>query len=151
MNIQDILTVERVKSSVSVNSKKRALETLSELLASSAPYLDDLEIFNNLIKRERLGSTGVGHGVGIPHGRLSGIQEAIGALIVLDNGVDYDANDGQSVDLMFAMMVPADGDETHLELLRSIAELCSDAEKVNALRAADDDQALFDALQNMTA
>lgn len=146
MNIQDILTIERVKTSVNVNSKKRALETLSELLATSAPYLDDLEIFDNLIKRERLGSTSVGHGVGIPHGRLNGIKEAIAAVIVLESGIDYDAHDDQPVDLLFAMMVPADGDDSHLQTLRSIAELCSDTDKVTALRAASSDQAFFDIL-----
>ena len=143
MTIADLLSPERIALLPSVSSKKRALEALSAQLASATPSLSEVEIFNSLIARERLGSTGLGHGVAIPHARIAGVEEAIGAVMKLEQGVDYDALDQQPVDLLFALLVPENSTEKHLELLSQLAELFSDAKALVRLRAAQDTDSLL--------
>lgn len=148
MQFSDIITPERIVTQVSVASKKRALETLSELFVThSSATLDGHEIFNSLIARERLGTTAIDHGVAIPHGRLkNGTEETIGAFVQLVNGIDYDAFDRQPVNLMFALLVPENSTEEHLQLLARLAEMFSDSELREKLRTATDSQSLYDFL-----
>lgn len=143
MNIVDILLPERVIFLPSVSSKKRALEILSEHLATTAPGLSDAEIFNSLINRERLGSCGLGHGVAIPHGRIKGVTEAIAAALKLEQGVDYDAPDEHRVDLIVALIVPEESTEEHLGLLAQLAEMFSDEATLAQLRATENPAALL--------
>ena len=143
MTIADLLSPDRIALQPSASSKKRVLETLSAQLASAAPTLSSVEIFNSLIARERLGSTGLGHGVAIPHARMAGVEEAIGAVIKLEQGVDYDALDRQPVDLLFALLVPENSTEKHLELLSQLAEMFSDAKALARLRATQDVESLL--------
>lgn len=141
MLIADCLAPTRVMTGVDVRSKKRALEQLSSLLASGGAALAELEIFESLLARERLGSTGIGHGVAIPHGRLKAAGQAIGAFIQLRQGVDFSAVDNQPVDLLFALLVPEESTEEHLQLLAALAEMFSSeslrAELRRARSAAD--------------
>lgn len=146
MTIADIVAQSRVAIAGDVQSKKRALEQLAETLADGTPYLTAADVFNGLIAREKLGSTGVGDGVAIPHARLKGIDDCIGALIRLPQGVDFEAADETPVDLIFGLLVPAEATEEHLKLLRSLAETFSEAEVVSDLREAGDDEALYRAL-----
>ncbi|MDP3859322.1 MAG: PTS sugar transporter subunit IIA [Stagnimonas sp.] len=143
MKLAEILSASRVVAGVTVTSKKRALEEMSKLLAKGAGTVTDAEIFTSLTAREKLGSTGLGHGVAIPHGRMSGVDGSIGALIRLKHPVDYDAHDGQTVDLMFGLVVPQAATETHLKHLAAIAELFSDEAFCKLARAATDDAALY--------
>lgn len=143
MKIQDILSADRVQNNVDATSKKRTLEIVSEVLETTGSYLDSMEIFTNLVKRERMGSTGLGHGVAIPHGRLAGIDAPIGTFLKLAIPVDYDSPDEKPVDLVFGMMVPVDGQAEHLELLRDVAELFSNEAICADLRAASTDEELF--------
>ena len=143
MKLAEILSASRVVAGVTVTSKKRALEEMSKLLAKGAGTVTDAEIFTSLTAREKLGSTGLGHGVAIPHGRMSGVDGSIGALIRLKHPVDYDAHDGQTVDLMFGLVVPQQATETHLKHLAAIAELFSDEAFCKLARAATDDAALY--------
>src|SRR5262245_56658751 len=106
MKISDILGADRVVAGHAVTSKKRALEDLSKLLTKGAASLDSTTVFNSLINREKLGSTGLGHGVAIPLGRMEGIKGSVGAFVRLKHPVDYDAHDGQGVDLVFGLLVP---------------------------------------------
>lgn len=137
------LTVERIASGVEITSKKRLLEVLAGLLASAQPHLKDDTIFERLIERERLGSTGLGHGVALPHARLKDLGEAIGAFIHLRRAVDFDAIDDQPVDLAFAMLVPETASEVHLQLLAQLAGLFGEDSFRALLRGAEDPQTLL--------
>lgn len=143
MNLADIITPGRIALVEDVASKKRALERLSELLAEATPYLTADEIFTALVAREKLGSTGLGDGVAIPHGRLRGAEECAGAMICLPgDGVDFEAPDGKPVNLLFGLVVPQDSTEAHLNILRALAELFTDDDTLAQLRGADDGAAL---------
>lgn len=126
MQLQDILTRERVASSLPATSKKRLLERLSQLLAQGAPQIDAQVVFQCLIERERLGSTGIGEGVALPHGRMPGLKKALGAFAVLEKDMDYDAVDRKPVRLVFALLVPEEATTEHLQLLSQLAGIFSD-------------------------
>jgi PTS system nitrogen regulatory IIA component len=142
--VSDILTVDRTACEVEVSSKKRALETVSELIASAAPGLASGAVFDCLLARERLGSTGLGHGVGLPHGRLKQLDRPLGAFVRLVAGVDYDAADREPVDLLFGLLLPDSAAEANLELLASLAERFDDAGLRERLRSTRDCHALFE-------
>ena len=142
MKLNAILSADRVAAGVAVTSKKKALEELSRLLATGTDKLSATDIFNGLTAREKLGSTGLGHGVAIPHGRMAGIANSVGAFVRLKHPVDYDAHDGQPVDLVFGLVVPVAATEEHLKHLAAIAEKFSEDEFCKKVRAARDDAAL---------
>jgi len=142
MKLLDILSPARVASGVTVTSKKRALEEIAKLLAQGTPSVSHVEILNSLANREKLGSTGLGHGVAIPHGRLSGISTSVGAFVRLKHPVDYDTHDGQPVDLIFGLLVPQHATGEHLQHLAAIAEKFSDDEFCSQVHSAKDDAAL---------
>jgi len=146
MNIADIVAPERVRLAEDVQSKKRALEQLAEILTQGTPYLTASEIFSGLIAREKLGSTGIGDGVAIPHARMKGADECIGAFMRLPQPVDFESNDEQPVDLVFGLIVPEKSTETHLNMLRTLAETFSVKQALAELRDAPDDAALHRAL-----
>ena len=132
----------------SATSKKRALEILSHYLAASQTSLNEVDIFDKLLERERLGSTGLGESVAIPHCRMAEASQAMIALVTLDQGIDFDARDGKPVDLLFALIVPEDCTETHLKLLAAAAEMFSDADFCKSLRTCDSSEALYQLLIN---
>ncbi|MFO7858101.1 MAG: PTS IIA-like nitrogen regulatory protein PtsN [Ectothiorhodospiraceae bacterium] len=142
INIADLLTTERVASDVNVTSKKRSLEELSELIAGADPALPAQTIFDKLISREKLGSTGLGHGVALPHARMDGNDSAVAAFLRTSEPIDFDAFDGEPVDLLFALVVPEHFTDEHLQILARLAELFSDPELCRRLRAAEDAEAL---------
>src|SRR6266849_2015866 len=117
MKIKDILTMDRVVYCTSVKSKKKAIELIAQTYAYSLPQLNPNEIFDNIIERERLGSTAIGHGVALPHCRLENLQEAVGCFILLRNGIQFDAQDKEPVSMLFSLLVPSDAQEVHLHLL----------------------------------
>lgn len=136
MNISQLLAPERIRLQPSVSSKKRALEIVGELLATALPEVSEARIFDALNQRERLGSTGLGQGVALPHGRLEGVDRPVGALLVLENPVEYEAIDHRPVDLIFALLVPAEATDEHLQILSTLAERFSDPGWVERIRAA---------------
>lgn len=135
MLLANLLTVDRIRCNAQAASKKRVLEQLGALLAGGAS-LTPTEVFNSLLSRERLGSTGLGHGVAIPHARMKGNELTAAAFIKLEQGVDFDAVDGEPVDLVFGLLVPEASTEEHLTLLAHLAEMFSDKAFVVRLRAA---------------
>jgi nitrogen PTS system EIIA component len=143
MKISDLLTADRVVCIDEVSSKKRTLEMLSELLASSDAELTAGDIFDSLLSRERLGSTGLGHGVAIPHGRVAGIDSAVAAMLKLGYGVDYDAPDREPVDVLFALLVPKASTDEHLQILAALARMFADPPTLARLRVAGDREALL--------
>ncbi len=121
--INNFLTPERVEVHWQVSSKKRLLESIAALLTKGNAGLDKKTIFQILTERERLGSTGIGEGVALPHGRVNSLDQVIGAFAVLDSALDYDAVDKQPVNLVFALLVPAEANEEHLRILAHLAKL----------------------------
>ncbi|MFZ1539160.1 MAG: PTS sugar transporter subunit IIA [Chromatiaceae bacterium] len=137
------LTVERIAGGVEVTSKKRLLEVLAGLLSSAQPQLHTDSILERLLERERLGSTGLGHGVALPHARVKEAGEAIGAFVQVRHPLDFDAIDEQPVDLAFAMLVPEAATEVHLQLLAQLAGLFGDEEFRGRLRQTNEPATLL--------
>ena len=137
MLISDLLNAERIRCDVHSSSKKRLLELISEELARNSDELSKREIFESLCARERLGSTGLGNGVAIPHGRVKGSSHVQATFIRMKKPVPFDAVDSEPVDLLFCLAVPEDCGEDHLKLLAQVAELFSDSEVLQGLREAE--------------
>ncbi len=195
MDLSDLLEPERIRCHHSVQSKKRTLQTVAELLGASlrsqhqakcdqaaaqntdeveksatksalsigkkksrkvpeknesdVETLTDMAILDALIGRERLGSTGLGHGVGLPHSRLSCIQEPIAAFVTLDKGVDYESTDGQAVDLVLGLLVPEKCNDEHLKILAQLARRFSDETLRAELRDFADPDKLYQHLLSL--
>ena len=126
IRLEQILTPGRSLTNVPGGSKKRVLEQIAQLIARDLPDLDAQDIFESLISREKLGSTGFGNGIAIPHCRLPGCAAPISAVLHLEAAVDFDAIDGAPVDLLFVLLVPEQANETHLQLLSELAQMFSD-------------------------
>lgn len=149
MNIGELLSVSRIVRLTDVSSKKRALEILSDSMANDCKRLSQDDVFSSLNARERLGSTGLGHGVAIPHGRVKGNDIAMAAMLQLNEGVDYDAMDDEPVDLIFALLVPENSTDEHLDLLAQLAEFLSKPNIVEDLRNTKDSAALLELLRKL--
>lgn len=146
MTLQTILPPERTLFDVPGGSKKRVLEFFSTFIAQNTPSLDSQEVFSRLIGRERLGSTGIGNGVAIPHARDPHCKAPLAGFLKLAEPVDFDAVDGEPVDLVFVLLVPEEADDTHLALLGQVAGMMNDAEVRHRLRKSDSQRQLYDIL-----
>ena len=199
MDLPELLTPERISCNVRIQSKKRALQTLAELLGASVreslgmqetavnggdevsdpakfkaqtlaneakskeekakkakskkngsvddempDCLSDMDILDALISRERLGATGLGHGVALPHSRLCAIDKPMAAMITLDKGVDFESSDDQAVDLMLGLLVPENCNDEHLKILAKLAKRFSSESLRAELRSFEDPSALFE-------
>ena len=143
IRLETILTPARSLVNVPGGSKKRVLEQIANLVARDLTDLDAQDIFENLIAREKLGSTGFGNGIAIPHCRLPGCRAPISAVLHLDTAVDFDAIDGAPVDLLFVLLVPEAATDEHLEPLRQIASMLDRAEVRERLRQAQSNEGLY--------
>lgn len=143
MQIVDILSIDQIECAFEANSKKSALEKVSDLLCEANDSLSNEEVFNQLLQRERLGSTGLGHGIAIPHSRMENNEQTLAAFVQITNGVDYDAPDSEPVDLFFSLLVPEESTEEHLQILAKLAEKFSDESLVKRLRKARDKETIY--------
>jgi PTS system nitrogen regulatory IIA component len=143
MQLSTILTPERTLCNLSGVSKKRFLTTISEHIAQTTPGLNAEAIYTALLSREQLGSTGIGGGIAIPHCRVSDCKQTVGALVKLDEGIDFDAVDSQQVDLLFVLIVPAEEASEHLRVLAGLARLFHQEEFCQALRASQTNEELY--------
>ena len=143
MNISDILTPERTFADLKCASKKRTLESISHWLGDQMSEFDGKELFNALINREKLGSTGFGDGIAIPHCRLDSCAQVTGALIRLAKAVDFDAIDAQPVDLLFVLLVPLEATDEHLQILATLAGSFGQPEFRERLHKATDAEAMY--------
>ncbi len=139
MPLSDLLVPKAVFPALKVNNKKQAIQELS---AKAAELIgrDEREIFETLLQRERLGSTGVGNGVAIPHGKLPKLDKLVGLFARLTKPIDFEALDGEPVDLVFLLLAPEAAGADHLKALARIARLLRDdqiAKKLRAVRDAD--------------
>lgn len=143
MQIIDLLTPARVVVDVRASSKKRLLEQLAALLDERGTPETERAIFESLVRRERLGSTGLAHGVAIPHGRSADVDRAVGAFMRLAEPLEFDSLDRQRVDLVFGLIVPEHFTDQHLMFLAELAELFSDPALTARLRAAPDARSVY--------
>lgn len=145
MQIRQILNPTRTLSGAPGTSKKRVLENIAQFICEDKPQLDADELFDALLNRERLGSTGLGHGIAIPHCRFNHCEEIVGCLITLRQPIDFDAIDGELVDVLFALIVPEQSNDEHLKTLAKLAELFSQEDFCATLRQAKDSDTLYKA------
>ena len=143
IRLETILTPGRSLVNVPGGSKRRALEQIANLIGKEVPELDTQVVYEALIAREKLGSTGFGNGIAIPHCRLKGCESPVSALLHLDAPIDFDAIDGAPVDLLFVLLVPEAATDAHLELLRQIASMLDRQDVREKLRAATSNESLY--------
>jgi PTS system nitrogen regulatory IIA component len=142
MPLSDLLSFEAVLPALKVNSEKQALQELSDR-AAAVSGLPAREIYDSILQRERLGSTGVGNGIAIPHAKLAKAQQIFGLFARLKRPVDFEAQDGAPVDLMFMLIAPESAGADHLKALSRIARAVRDPAFTARLRATRDPSALY--------
>ncbi len=141
MIISDIISLDRTECAVNCQSKKRIFEVISEIAVKGNPQLDLTHVLTAMLSREKMGSTGIGNGIAIPHGRIEGIEDIVAIIVTSEEPVQFDAIDDKPVDIFFALLVPSEQTQEHLQTLSSIARKLSDKEIVKAIReAASKDQ-----------
>ena len=150
IDFREILAHDCTRVGVEMRSKKAVLEKASEVLVARHPEIDARRLLEGLLSRERLGSTGLGKGVAIPHCRSTDCRTPAACMMRI-HPIDFDAPDDQAVDLVFVLAVPAQGQRIHLEILGALARAFDDADNLAALRRAETDAQLFEALQRQLA
>ncbi len=141
-DLSDLLTPNGVAATLKAQSKKQLLQELS-VRAAQATGLPDRLIFETLLERERLGTTGVGHGIAIPHGKLAGLTKIVGLFARLSDPIDFDAIDDRPVDLVFLLLAPEGAGADHLKALARVSRFLRNAQTCEKLRGADDRAALY--------
>jgi nitrogen PTS system EIIA component len=150
MDLGDLINADGVIASLPAKSKKQVLQSLSAH-AARLTGLPERDIFDTLLQRERLGSTGVGRGVAIPHGKLSGLNGIVGLFARLDQPIDFEAVDGEPVDLVFLLLAPESAGADHLKALARISRLLREPASIEKLRVLADEDALYEFLTDDTA
>lgn len=143
MQLNEVLSLDCTKSAVQCTSKKRALEIISELAAMHSG-LDSTQLFECMLNREKVGTTGIGNGIAIPHGRILDSDKAIAVLLQCEQPIDFSSIDNRPVDILFALLVPDAQCKTHLKTLALMAEKLNDKATLKQLRSATSDQDLYD-------
>lgn len=142
MQLNDLLNTDGIVSSLKVSSKKQALQELSQA-AGRVTGLAARDIFETLLQRERLGSTGLGQGIAIPHGKMEDLNRLYGIFARLDTPIDFDAMDNQPVDIIFLLLAPESAGADHLKALARVSRLLRDPSIVAKLRGSNDRSALY--------
>jgi nitrogen PTS system EIIA component len=145
MDLRDLIAPEAVIPSLKVKTKKQALQELAQK-AAALTGLDARPIFDALLQRERLGSTGVGRGIAIPHGRLASLKSIVSVFARLDEPIDFEALDGDPVDLIFLLLAPEHAGGDHLKALARISRLLREPASIEKLRASESRAALYSVL-----
>jgi len=141
MDLSDLIQVPAIMPGLKANSKKQLLQLLSER-AAAMTGIPEREIFDTVVQREKLGSTGVGNGIAIPHGKLPGVQQITGVFARLDSPVDFESLDDQPVDLVFLLLAPEGAGADHLKALSRIARILRDGETAAKVRGTRDAAAI---------
>ena len=142
MDLGDLIVPEAILPALKATSKKQVLQELSERAAEQTG-LSEREIFETVLQRERLGSTGVGNGIAIPHGKLSNLTRLVGVFGRLSRPIEFDALDDQPVDLVFLLLAPEGAGADHLKALSKIARLLRNPETVARLRSSRDSETIY--------
>ena len=123
MDIQAIVSLDRTECAVQCNSKKRILEIISGIAAKNNADIDEATVLSALMARERMGSTGIGNGIALPHGRLAGLEKVIAIVVTTTPAINFDAIDNKPVDIFFTLLVPQEQTDGHLQTLWLLASL----------------------------
>ncbi len=150
MLLSDFISSNSVVASLKVKTKKQLLQDLAAR-AARLTGLQERDIFDVLLQRERLGSTGLGQGIAIPHGKIAGLKRIVGIFARLAEPVDFDAVDGQPVDIVFLLLAPEGAGADHLKALARISRLLREGSAVDKLRASKDASALYAVLTEQEA
>ena len=142
MEIADLLIPEGVVANLKVTSKKQALQELSRI-AADVTGLHERTIFDVLLERERLGTTGIGNAIAIPHGKLGTLDKLYGVFARLERPIDFDSIDEQPVDLIFLLLAPESAGADHLKALARVSRLLRDNAACDKLRGTDESEALY--------
>ena len=145
MDLSDLITPDAILPSLKANSKKQVLQAIAEK-AAAMTGVEERDIFETLVKREKLGSTGVGNGIAIPHGKLANLSQIFGLFARLPKPIDFEALDDTPVDLIFLLLAPESAGADHLKALARVARLFREAGVVGKLRASSDKAALYSVL-----
>ena len=146
MLLEQLIKPDSVLCNAHARSKKHSLEILSELLVRSHPGIPSDDIFAGLVERERLGCTSLDQGVAFPHCRVEGLDTSVAALIKLSEAIEFDAPDGEAVDVIFGLMVPQELDDQDQANIKELATMLSDSELRARLREANSSNELYEAL-----
>jgi len=147
MTLQEILTLDCTQCAVPVHSKKRLLEQICQLAANELSDSNPTDLLDSLLNREKMGSTGIGNGIAIPHGRLNDADKAIAVFLTTKQAIDFDAIDNKPVDIFICLFVPQNSTQEHLETLQSIAKLFSDRKTAKQVRKCTSQQEMFNLIQ----
>ena len=150
MTITDLVAPEAILPALKVISKKQALQELAAR-ASALTGQNERSVFEVLLQREKLGTTAVGYGVAIPHGKLPKLEKLFGLFARLDRPIDFEAMDGQPVDLIFLLLAPESAGADHLKALAQVSRLLRDHKTCEKLRGTESREALFALLTESTA
>ncbi|NQV48058.1 MAG: PTS IIA-like nitrogen regulatory protein PtsN [Rhodospirillaceae bacterium] len=150
MEITDLITTAGVVANLRATSKKQALQDLAKL-AAEITGLHERAIFDVLMERERLGTTGVGNGIAIPHGKLASLDKLYGLFARLETPIDFQSIDEQPVDLIFLLLAPESAGADHLKALARVSRLLRDKQACEKLRGTDNADALFALLTESSA
>jgi len=142
MDLSDLLGKDAVVAGLKAKSKKQAIQELSAK-AAELTGLSEREIFDTLLQRERLGSTGVGHGIAIPHGKLTRLGKLVGLFAKLDKPVEFDSLDDEPVDLIFLLLAPEGAGADHLKALARIARQLRDSVVTQSIRGSSDADEIY--------
>ena len=143
MRVRELLTRDRTEHHLEGVSKKRLLDHAANLVSETCGGIPAQEVFYALVARERLGSTGIGEGIAIPHCRLGACESPVGLLLSLDQAIDFESIDGNPVDLVFVLLVPEQNPEQHLKTLSHLAALFNQSAFRDRLRNSRDADDLF--------
>jgi PTS system nitrogen regulatory IIA component len=144
MYLKSILSLDCTDCAVQLTSKKRILQYISELAHKKFPQLPVQDIVESLLAREKLGSTGIGHGIALPHGRLPGVTKGVAVFLITNNPIKYDAIDNKPVDIFCSVLIPEQNSQDHLSTLSEIAGLLSNKPLVKQMRHTTSNEALFE-------
>jgi PTS system nitrogen regulatory IIA component len=145
MDLADLITPEAIYPSLKAKTKKQALQELAQR-AAALTGVDAREIFDTLLQREHLGSTGIGRGIAIPHGRVAALRNIVSVFARLEEPIDFDALDSEPVDLIFLLLAPEHAGADHLKALARISRLLREPSSIEKLRASKDRAALYSVL-----
>jgi PTS system nitrogen regulatory IIA component len=148
LDLPSILTPGRVACHAQGGSKKRLFETIAKTISGDQVCLPYNLVLSSLIAREKLGCTGLGQGIAIPHCRIENCTHALGTLVTLEDPIDYDAPDSNPVDILFVLLVPEEAQQQHLDILAGLAGLFNDPEFCKHIRAIKDSASLYAAVTN---
>ena len=150
MDLSDLMKPDDIVPAMRAHSKRQLLQDLSER-AEIQTGISARQIFDTLLQRERLGSTGIGNGIAIPHGKLAGLKDIVGQFARLDKPIDFEALDDEPVDIVFLLLAPEGAGADHLKALARIARVMREPDTVKKLRETPDAAAIYSLLTNSPA